>query len=162
MYLIVHHVISYFIISLCKIWNWNSLSSSALPKFLEECYEDTIYLNIGQAKALEIPYSGNPNPKVTWSFNNSALPDKKRFKEETIYGMTCVRMSKVTRTDSGSYRVTLENDVGFCEYLIKVVVMSTYRTVVIFCNFHPIKPYVVCISVSLGFRKKLRDTAQIF
>ena len=119
--------------SLAKLWpvclslNMLNQFSSAPPKFLEERYEDTIYLNVGQAKALEIPYSGNPYPKVTWSFNNGALPDKKRFKEETIYGMTCVRMSKVVRTDSGSYRVTLENDVGFCEYLIKVVVMGTYE-----------------------------------
>ena len=89
-----------------------------------ELHKEIIYLKVGSAKALEIPYSGNPYPTVSWSYNDGAMPDKKRFKEETIYGMTCVRMSKVVRSDSGNYKVVLKNDYGNCEHIIKVVVMG--------------------------------------
>eukprot|EP00918_Siedleckia_nematoides_P079840 GHVU01174951.1.p1 GENE.GHVU01174951.1~~GHVU01174951.1.p1 ORF type:complete len:213 (+),score=44.66 GHVU01174951.1:38-640(+) len=59
-----------------------TLKIQAPPKFLEEKYQETIYIRQGTAMALELPFSANPMPKVTWKFNGGALPDKKRFKTD--------------------------------------------------------------------------------
>ena len=78
----------------------------------------------GQSKAMEVPFTANPQPKVQWTYNGSKLPDAKRFKEETIANMTCVRMSKVKRGDAGDYKVKLENKHGDNNFTVKVIVLG--------------------------------------
>ena len=90
---------------------------------MEEKYQETIYLKAGSATALELPFSGNPQPKVKWTYLGKTMPqDKKRVKEETIYGMTCITLAKVVRSDSGDYKCVLENKCGKAELTVKIVV----------------------------------------
>ena len=94
----------------------------APPKFLED-REDILRLNVGQSTAIELPFSANPMPEVTWMYNGKpTMPNAKRIKHETIYGMTSMTMAKVIRSDSGDYKVTLENDHGSASLTIKVIV----------------------------------------
>ena len=91
---------------------------------MEHKYEDTIYMNAGSSTAIELPFSANPMPKVVWTFNKGSLPDKKRIKTETIYGMTSMTMAKVVRSDSGKYDITMKNDHGECDMTLNVVVLG--------------------------------------
>ena len=95
------------------------------PKvFVDKKYDETIYLNAGQSSAFEVPFTGNPQPKVSWMFKGGDLPDKKRMEAETIYNMTTIRMSHVQRSDTGDYTVTLANDNGKATITIKLVVLG--------------------------------------
>ncbi|GFS00827.1 titin [Elysia marginata] len=95
------------------------------PKiFVDKKYQETVVLNAGQSTAFEIPFSGNPQPKVTWTFKSGPLPDAKRMEAETIYNMTTVRLGHVIRSDSGDYTVKLENTNGVAEITINLLVLD--------------------------------------
>ena len=107
-------------------------TSAAPPRFLEDT-EEVLYLNVGQSHAFELPFSANPMPKVTWTYNDkSAMPNIKRIKHETIYGMTSMTMAKVVRTDSGDYKVSMENDYGSASFTLKVIVKGEIHDTRIF------------------------------
>ena len=86
---------------------------------------DTLRLKAGASSAIEIPFSGNPQPKVTWTYNDGPMPNK-RIKTETIVNMTSMTLAKVVRSDTGPYKVTLENDSGQCSFTINVIVVGEY------------------------------------
>lgn len=97
---------------------------TAPPKLLDCKLEDTIYMKVGSTTILEVPYSCFPKPTVSWTFKDGPMPDKKRFKEETILGMTCMTLGKVVRTDSGTYKVVIKNELGSLEKSVKVIVQG--------------------------------------
>jgi len=99
-------------------------SIPAPPKFSNANMKDTLTLNAGSSKALEIPFTANPQPKVTWTYNGGNLPDEKRFKTETISRMTSITMAKVILRDAGDYMVTLENENGQATFSTKLIVIG--------------------------------------
>ena len=96
---------------------------AAPPKFGGDI-KDTLTLNAGASHVLELPFSANPMPKVTWTFNDASLPDAKRFKSQTIIGMTSLTMAKVVLKDAGNYKVTLENENGQATFTVKLIVLG--------------------------------------
>ena len=86
--------------------------------------KDTITLNLGASTAIEVPFTANPQPKVTWTYNGGSLPDAKRFKSQTITCMTSMTMSKVILTDAGDYKVALENENGQATFSVKLIVLG--------------------------------------
>ena len=86
--------------------------------------EDQLILKAGQSTAIELPFSGNPPPKVTWSYNDGPLPDARRTKEETSKTVTSLILAKVIRKDAGRYKVSLENEHGKASFGIKVIVIG--------------------------------------
>ena len=89
--------------------------------------DEELILPVGGSTAIELPFSSNPMPKVTWTFNKTSKPDSRRIKEETIHGMTSLTMAKVTRKDAGPYKVTMENEHGKAEYTIKLIVQGSNK-----------------------------------
>jgi len=79
---------------------------------------------------LELPFTANPLPKVTWTYNDGSLPDAKRFKSQTISGMTSLQMAKVVLKDAGNYKVTLENDSGQMSFTVKLIVLGMLSFVI--------------------------------
>ena len=96
---------------------------TAPPKFGGDI-KDTLTLNAGASHVLELPFSANPMPKVTWTYNDAGLPDAKRFKSQTVSGMTSLTMAKVVLKDAGDYKVTLENDSGQASWTVKLIVLG--------------------------------------
>ncbi len=94
------------------------------PRFTKEAIEDTLILKAGSSTAIEMPFQSNPQPKVTWQYNDGKLPDPKRIKTQTIIGMTSMTMAKVIRKDSGSYKLTLKNEFGECSYSLQITVLG--------------------------------------
>ena len=101
---------------------------AAAPKFGGDM-KDTVTLNVGASHVLELPFSANPMPKVTWTYNDTNLPDAKRFKSTTIIGMTSLTMAKVILKDAGNYKVTLENENGQASFTVKLIVLGILFTI---------------------------------
>lgn len=72
----------------------------------------------------EIPFKGNPQPKVIWTFNDGELPDKKRMEVQTIRNMTTIRLGKVVRSDTGTFTLVLDNPVGKATISINLTVLG--------------------------------------
>ena len=131
MFLIVSYVISFIFFKVVILTNFSNKFFNILlcflylapPKFLKKTDEELI-LPVGKSTAIEIPFSSNPMPRITWTFNKTSKPDSRRIKEETIHGMTSLTMAKVIRKDAGPYKVTLENDFGKAELTIKLIVQG--------------------------------------
>ena len=58
-------------------------------------YRDKLTLKAQSTAILEIPFQASPAPTIEWKFNGGRLPDSRRFKEETVTGLTSLTMSKV-------------------------------------------------------------------
>ena len=93
---------------------------------MDDKYKETIIVKAGKSLALEIPFNGSPEPTVTWTYNGGDLPSKKRMVEETVSGLTCLRLSKVQRSDSGDYNLQVVNENGKVEVTIKVIVLGMW------------------------------------
>ena len=101
-------------------------------------------LRAGQSHVVEIPYSANPQPKVTWTFNGGKFTDARRIKDETIITMTSLTMAKVQRGDSGKYKVEMQNEFGKGSFTVKVIVLGELLkwTLPFFCREYKC---IVCI-----------------
>ena len=93
------------------------------PAWKFEKFEDVRTLKAGTATVMELPFNAHPMPDVEWTFKDEPISDK-RFQEETIYGLTCLRLKKVVRSDSGDYVVTVTNPYGECSLTVKVIVIG--------------------------------------
>ncbi len=85
---------------------------------------DTLILKSGESTAIEMPFVGNPQPKVSWTYNAGKFPDAKRMKSQTIVNMTSMTLAKAVRKDSGDYKVTLSNDYGEASFTIHLTVLG--------------------------------------
>ena len=114
------------------LWIWIQTylwisSSSAAPTFkLANKYKEILYLKEASSTVIEIPFFGSPQPKAKWTFDRGPMPDNRRVTVETIRNMTCVRLTRVERDESGDYTLNLQNDKGKTSVTITVVVMSKY------------------------------------
>ena len=99
---------------------------SVAPVFLEEKYKETIVLKVGTSTALELPFSAHPMPEVTWTFKKKPLIPDHRISYETVPGLTSLTISKALRSDSGTYKLTIENAFGKSTISIKVIVIGEF------------------------------------
>ena len=106
---------------------------TAPPKFSKEM-SDKLELKAGSSAVIEVPFTGNPQPTVTWTYNKGKLPDAKRFKVDTIINMTSVSMAKVIRNDKGDFNVTLKNEVGEASYTVHVSILGMTKNLCIDYN----------------------------
>ena len=86
--------------------------------------EDKMTLNAGNSAVIEVPFSAYPMPDVTWSYNGGNVTDSRRIKDETVNNLTTLRLAKVVRDDTGSYKVALSNAYGECSFTVKVIVIG--------------------------------------
>lgn len=93
---------------------------------VSEKYKDVLVIHTKKSAVIEIPFTGNPQPSATWRFNDKQLPDPLRIKEETIYNMTTLRISKAKRSDSGTYSLLLQNEHGQASVSVKVKVIGKF------------------------------------
>ena len=92
--------------------------------------EETRILKEGETTKIEIPFSANPTPEVTWSFNGGALPvDARRIKQETILGMTSLVLAKIKMAESGKYRILLKNEFGDAELTFNIKVIGKNKCI---------------------------------
>lgn len=95
------------------------------PTFGKHEYGDKLVLKAQSSAVLEIPFSASPEPTVEWKYKGGRLPDSKRFKDDTVAGLTSLSMSKVIKSDAGEYSLTVENKLGSATFRIKLIVQGT-------------------------------------
>ena len=101
------------------------------PTLGKHDYKDKMTLRAGTSAVLELPFTASPQPDVAWKFKGGRMPDSRRFKDETIIGMTSLTMKQVTKTDAGDYSLSLENPFGKATFTIKLIVLGEYQNIAI-------------------------------
>ena len=81
-------------------------------------------VRVGQAYVVEVPFEGSPKPQVKWTFNDGALPDRRRYNVDVIHGMTSLSVSKAEKADAGLLTLTLTNELAKCTLSITVRVLD--------------------------------------
>ena len=100
------------------------LTVAIAPQIISENLKDRIVMKVGTSAAVEIPFSGSPQPEASWKFKGGKLPDMRRFKVETIRNMTALTISKAVRKDTGKYTLSLNNKHGKVTFDLELVVLG--------------------------------------
>ena len=100
------------------------VSAPVTPSFGKHDYGDKLVLKAQSSAVIEIPFSASPEPTVEWKYKGGRLPDSKRFRDETVSGLTSLTMSKVTKSDQGDYTLTIENKLGKATFSMKLIIQG--------------------------------------
>ena len=87
-------------------------------------YLEPLVLRAGTSAAVEVPFAGSPQPKVTWMVGAVPLRDVRRVRVETAYNLTTLVVSRAERSDAGTYTLSLENQLGSSNLTVQVVVLG--------------------------------------
>ncbi len=112
-----------------KSCNWETVlfflpAAPVIPKL--DKYKDAITILAGKSTIIEVPFSGAPQPSVTWHFNGGRLPDANRTTVETIYNYTTLTINRARLSDAGKYSLTLDNKHGKVTLEVKVKVLGEF------------------------------------
>lgn len=111
----------------CYILYYWCLSAPPAIGKLDDKFAGGITLHAGKSTIIEVPFTGAPQPKVTWQFNGqSQLPDRGRMKVETMHNTTALSLNRVLRSDAGTYSLVLENNNGKATAAVKVKVIGRF------------------------------------
>ena len=106
--------------------NGRAVVCTVAPTLGKHDYGDKLVLKAQASAVIEIPFSASPEPSVEWKYKGGRLTDTRRFREETVPGMTSLSMSKVTKKDAGDYSMMLENALGKATFTIKLIVQGSF------------------------------------
>ena len=125
------------------------LSVKAAPKmFLNAKFKDTVTIKRGTPLEVQVPFSAHPLPKFTWNHNDEKLKENARIKYDMAKNsLINLTVNKTTRSDSGKYTLTLENECGRETCTIKVNVLDKPAP--------PRDPKVNDVSGNLNLLKKI-------
>jgi len=90
-------------------------------------YLEPLVLRAGTSAAVEVPFTGSPQPKITWMVGGQVLRDVRRVRVETIYNLTTLVISRAERSDAGTYTLSLENQFGTSNLTVQVTVLGKIR-----------------------------------
>ena len=103
------------------------LHVEAKPEFkVTDKFLEPLVLKAGTSAAVEVPFSGSPQPKLTWRLNGAHLCENRRVHVETIHNLTSLVISRAERTDAGTYTLSLENQFGTSNLSVKVIVLGKW------------------------------------
>ncbi|KAL1129846.1 hypothetical protein AAG570_012790 [Ranatra chinensis] len=84
-----------------------------------------IVVKKGQVIVYDIKYGGEPEPEVMWQLNGQEIKeDGDRITFDKYERNTVITVRRVTRADSGKYKLILTNSSGTCEGSADVVVLD--------------------------------------
>lgn len=81
-------------------------------------------IKVGQPLKMEADVKGEPEPTITWTFNDQTLKTADRVTIENKDYHTSFIKQKMVRTDAGKYVVTAKNDSGTDTVEVEVEVVS--------------------------------------
>jgi len=89
-------------------------------------YLEPLVLRAGTSAAVEVPFAGSPQPKVTWMVGGQLLRDVRRVHVETIHNLTTLVISRAERSDAGTYTLNLDNQFGTSHLTVQVTVLGQW------------------------------------
>jgi len=93
---------------------------------LSESYAAGLTLHAGKSTIIEVPFTGAPQPSITWKWNGQKLPDPTRTTAQSLHNMTTLTLNRIERSDAGTYTLLLENNAGKATFAVKVKVIGEY------------------------------------
>lgn len=73
---------------------------------LDDSWSDIVILPAGKSKTYTIPYSGHPEPKITWKYNDAPeLPTNATTKADS--SEIVLTLKNVVRSDTGLYEIAV-------------------------------------------------------
>lgn len=84
----------------------------------------TVKVRAGQLVKFDVDVKGEPPPKITWSFAHKPLETGGNLKIENEDYNTKFTLTDTTRKDTGTYTIRAENDSGFDEAPVEVIILD--------------------------------------
>lgn len=86
-------------------------------------------MRVGQLLRIEADVQGEPPPLVTWKLKDAVLKSMDRLKIENEDYHTTFIISKLQRSDTGTYTVVAKNDSGTDQVDVEILVrLNIYTT----------------------------------
>ncbi|UYV79450.1 unc-22 [Cordylochernes scorpioides] len=92
------------------------------PKIVRDNLQP-ITIRVGQTAKFDVEIIGEPPPTVTWSFDNKVLENSENVKIENKEYETHIRLSNMTRKESGKYKIKAVNSSGSDEETVEILVL---------------------------------------
>jgi len=86
-----------------------------------------IRVRAGQGFDLNVAVSGEPPPKVTWSFGGKNVESTDRIKIDNPDYLTKFAVKRTLRSDTGTYTITAVNDSGQDVAKVEVVILGRFQ-----------------------------------
>ncbi|ESO04852.1 hypothetical protein HELRODRAFT_191479 [Helobdella robusta] len=83
-----------------------------------------LVLKAGTSASVEVPFTGSPQPKIIWNYEGRPLRESRRVRVDNDHDLTTLILSRVDRSDAGTYSLKLENDFGSGQLKVKVIVID--------------------------------------
>lgn len=84
----------------------------------------TVKVRAGQIVKFDVDVQGEPPPKITWSFGNKVIEPDNHIKIENEDYNTRFTMVNTKRKDTGRYTIRAENESGFDEAPVEVIILD--------------------------------------
>ncbi|XP_047491377.1 twitchin-like isoform X5 [Penaeus chinensis] len=83
-------------------------------------FRDTAFFDKGENAVIKIPFIGNPRPRITWQREGETIESGGHYAVDTQQRHAILTMRDVNHLDTGSYRLTAENELGSDSVIIKI------------------------------------------
>ena len=83
-------------------------------------FRDSAFFDKGENGVIKIPFTGNPKPRVSWTRDGENIETGGHFQVKTEDRHALLTIMDVSKTDSGPYTITIDNELGSDFALINV------------------------------------------
>lgn len=105
---------------------------------LDRSFLEDLVVRAGQKISYNVPISGSPPPKATWTIDGKPVTGDSKADVQTTADRASLEILMATRGDTGRYVLTLENDLGSVSASANVTVIDKPTApegkLVIMCN----------------------------
>lgn len=108
--------------------NKEKFSKQIAKPTISKDYIEPVIVNAGTSLVLEVPFTGSPQPRVIWKYNNLLLQESYRVGTSTVHNLTSVDIRRIEKSDAGIYTILLENEHGSARIDVEVTVLGKNKS----------------------------------
>lgn len=96
-------------------------SQTVAPKInVPPRFRNTAFFDKGENAVIKIPFIGNPRPRILWQREGEMIESGSHYSVDTQSRHAILTIRDVNALDTGSYRLTAENELGSDSVIIKI------------------------------------------
>lgn len=123
------------------LYIWSFFIFTVAPKInVPPRFRDTAFFDKGENAVIKIPFIGNPRPRITWQREGETIESGGHYSVETQQRHAILTLRDVNNLDTGSYRLTAENELGSDSVIIKIQISGT-----VYNHYQQHKTLYVCM-----------------
>ena len=100
------------------------MRSKNAPPRIDRTFLTNLRIRCGVTIDFNVPFSGEPTPRIEWQHNDIPLFENDRLRINTEFPTTRFRLMDSKRSDTGSYTVIAKNDNGTDKATVRVEVID--------------------------------------